>query len=100
MLRYLDVITGEMQRMRVAWLSRGYDPRWIWQARASLLRRGHCSSGPTNAVSGSIWRWLPAATRARFRSSPTTRRDPPWAVALAAADHGALIVASLAWSMQ
>lgn len=34
MLRYLDVITGEAHRMRIARLSRGYDPRFIWQARA------------------------------------------------------------------
>ncbi len=34
MVRYADVITAEMQRMRVARLSRGHDPRWVWQARA------------------------------------------------------------------
>lgn len=34
MVRYLDVISGEMRRMRIARLSRGYDPRWIWQAKA------------------------------------------------------------------
>ena len=34
MIRYLDVISAEAQRMRVARDSRGYDPRWIWQARA------------------------------------------------------------------
>lgn len=34
MVRYADVITAEMQRMRIARLSRGYDPRWLWQARA------------------------------------------------------------------
>lgn len=34
MVRYLDVVTDEMRRMKIARLSRGYDPRWIWQARA------------------------------------------------------------------
>jgi cobalt/nickel transport system permease protein len=34
MIRYLDVIADEMRRMRVARLSRGHDPRWLWQARA------------------------------------------------------------------
>lgn len=34
MVRYGDVIVGEMHRMRIARLSRGHDPRWIWQARA------------------------------------------------------------------
>lgn len=34
MIRYLDVVLGEMHRMRIAMLSRGYDPRWIWQGKA------------------------------------------------------------------
>lgn len=29
MIRYLDVITGEMARMRIAMRSRGYQPRWL-----------------------------------------------------------------------
>jgi cobalt/nickel transport system permease protein len=33
MVRYLGVITGEAQRMHVARQSRGYEPRWLWQAR-------------------------------------------------------------------
>jgi cobalt/nickel transport system permease protein len=33
MLRYLEVISGELRRMRVAMTARGYDPRWLWQAR-------------------------------------------------------------------
>jgi cobalt ECF transporter T component CbiQ/cobalamin biosynthesis protein CbiM len=34
MLRYLEVITAEARRMRVARVSRGYDPRFLWQVRA------------------------------------------------------------------
>lgn len=34
MIRYGDVVTDEMRRMKVARESRGYNPRWIWQARA------------------------------------------------------------------
>ncbi|MGH8900876.1 MAG: cobalt ECF transporter T component CbiQ [Egibacteraceae bacterium] len=34
MVRYLEVITAEMRRMAIARASRGYDPRWIWQAKA------------------------------------------------------------------
>lgn len=34
MVRYADVIAGEMQRMKIARESRGHDPRWIWQSRA------------------------------------------------------------------
>lgn len=33
MLRYVSLITSEMGRMRVAMTARGYDPRWLWQAR-------------------------------------------------------------------
>jgi cobalt/nickel transport system permease protein len=34
MLRYLGVVEGQMRRMQVARISRGHDPRWIWQAHA------------------------------------------------------------------
>ena len=40
MLRYLEVIAGEMRAMRVARLSRGDDPRWIWQARGVAASAG------------------------------------------------------------
>jgi cobalt/nickel transport system permease protein len=32
MVRYIDVISGELRRMRVAMTARGYDPSWIGQA--------------------------------------------------------------------
>ncbi|MGI9063601.1 MAG: cobalt ECF transporter T component CbiQ [Pseudonocardiaceae bacterium] len=35
MLRYIDVIVGEARRMRVARISRGHDPRLLWQAGAT-----------------------------------------------------------------
>lgn len=34
MVRYADVITGEMTRMKIARDSRAYNPHWFWQARA------------------------------------------------------------------
>lgn len=40
MVRYLDVTASEMARMSVARQSRGYDPRWIWQARALAASAG------------------------------------------------------------
>lgn len=40
MLRYLDVLTGEARRMRIARLSRGYDPRFIWQVKAFAIGVG------------------------------------------------------------
>lgn len=33
MVRYLEVVAGELGRMRTAMTSRGYDPRWLAQAR-------------------------------------------------------------------
>lgn len=33
MIRYLDVLVGEARRMRVARISRGDDPRFLWQLR-------------------------------------------------------------------
>jgi cobalt/nickel transport system permease protein len=35
MLRYIEVIVGEARRMRVARISRGHDPRLLWQAGAT-----------------------------------------------------------------
>ena len=40
MVRYLEVVTEEMARMRIARLSRGHDPRWIWQAQAVAKSAG------------------------------------------------------------
>jgi cobalt/nickel transport system permease protein len=33
MIRYLELLAGELGRMRVAMTARGYDPRWLAQAR-------------------------------------------------------------------
>ena len=40
MVRYGEVITDELRRMKVARQSRGHDPRWIWQARAVAASAG------------------------------------------------------------
>jgi cobalt/nickel transport system permease protein len=40
MIRYGDVLVADLQRMRVARLARGHDPRWIWQARAIAQSAG------------------------------------------------------------
>lgn len=40
MIRYGDVITDELRRARIARLSRGYDPRWLWQAKAVASSTG------------------------------------------------------------
>lgn len=40
MVRYLEVIAGELGRMRVAMTARGYDPRWLWQAKPIAASAG------------------------------------------------------------
>jgi cobalt/nickel transport system permease protein len=40
MVRYLEVVTGEVNRQRSAMVARGYDPRWLWQARAIAASAG------------------------------------------------------------
>ena len=40
MLRYLEVIAGEARRMRIARISRGYDPRFLWQVKAFAIGVG------------------------------------------------------------
>lgn len=40
MVRYLVVIGGEASRMRIARVSRGDDPRWLWQARSTAATAG------------------------------------------------------------
>jgi cobalt/nickel transport system permease protein len=40
MVRYLEVVVGEVQRQRTAMVARGYDPRWLWQARAIAASAG------------------------------------------------------------
>lgn len=40
MVRYLDVVAAEAGRMRVARISRGDDPRWLGQARATAATAG------------------------------------------------------------
>ena len=40
MVRYLDVIAGELTRMRTAMAARGYAPTWIGQARALAMAGG------------------------------------------------------------
>jgi cobalt/nickel transport system permease protein len=40
MLRYIDVLTEEARRMRIAQISRGYDPRFLWQVKAFAIGVG------------------------------------------------------------
>lgn len=40
MVRYLELLAGELRRMRIAMAARGYDPRWLWQARPVATSAG------------------------------------------------------------
>jgi cobalt/nickel transport system permease protein len=40
MVRYADVIAGQLERMRIARVSRCYRPRWLWEARAVAATAG------------------------------------------------------------
>ncbi len=40
MLRYLDILADDARRMRIARLSRGYDPRFLWQVKAFAVSIG------------------------------------------------------------
>ncbi len=98
MIRYLEVIVSDMQRMKVARESRCYNPRWFWQARAvatsagalfirsyergervylAMISRGYDGIMPT------------LGTRAASRSE--------W-VACLALPAGAALVAAFAWA--
>lgn len=33
MIRYLEVLAGELSRMRTAMTARGHNPKWLWQAK-------------------------------------------------------------------
>ena len=98
MIRYAEVIAGELRGMQVARISRGHDPRWIWQARAvaatagtlfirsyergervhlAMVSRGYGVGEP------------PAATRA-------PRRE--WIVALTAPAGAVVVAAAATWT--
>lgn len=40
MIRYLELIVEEIGRIRVAMRARGYEPRWLWQARPIAASAG------------------------------------------------------------
>jgi cobalt/nickel transport system permease protein len=79
MLRYLDVIAAEARRMRVARISRGHDPRFLWQVGATargigalfirsyergervhlaMLSRGWTGAMPDRGVAAGLTTWL------------------------------------------
>lgn len=96
MLRYLDVLVGEARRMRVARVSRGDDPRFLWQLRGfaagvgalflrafergervylAMLSRGYSGRMPA------VWQGAGAATAGQWAVAATV---PAIAVCIAA----------------
>jgi cobalt/nickel transport system permease protein len=83
MLRYLEVIAAEARRMRVARISRGHDPRFLWQVGATargigalfirsyergervhlaMLSRGWTGAMPDRGVAARPAMWLAGLT--------------------------------------
>jgi cobalt/nickel transport system permease protein len=84
MLRYIDVIAAEARRMHIARISRGYNPRFIWQVKAlatsigtlfirafergeraylAMVSRGYTGRIPTpDRVPATIRQWFAAAS--------------------------------------
>jgi cobalt/nickel transport system permease protein len=81
MVRYLEVIAGELRRLQIARVSRGDDPRWAWQGRAvaatagtlfvrafergervhrAMVSRGFTGRFPPAATGGGRRAWFPA----------------------------------------
>jgi cobalt/nickel transport system permease protein len=84
MVRYGDVITADMYRMRVARESRGYDPRWLWQVRAVASSAGTLfirSYERGERVYVAMLARGYDGTMPALHEQPTPRRD--WLVALA-----------------
>ena len=98
MLRYLEVIVGEMRAMRIARLSRGYDPRWIGQTRAIAASAGTLF---IRSYERGERVYLAMAARGYAGSMPVTSSEQPdaagsWAIALLL-PLAAMVVAAIAW---
>jgi cobalt/nickel transport system permease protein len=98
MIRYTDVITGEMQRMRIAREARGYDPRFLWQARALTATAGTLF---IRSYERGERVYLAMLSRGFMGSLPLTAHNPAvtqqWAIALTL-PAGALIVNLSSWA--
>jgi cobalt/nickel transport system permease protein len=99
MVRYADVITGELSRMRVARMSRGYDPRWVWQAKAVATSAGalfiRSYERGERVYLAMVSRGWTGAMPAREELAASPRQ---WAAALAAPAFAA-VVAIAAWAL-
>jgi cobalt/nickel transport system permease protein len=98
MIRYGEVITGELRQMRIARVSRGHDPRWIWQARAVAATAGTLF---IRSYERGERVYLAMASRGYGGAVRTERVHAPtrdWIVALVLPAVGVLIVGVAAWT--
>ncbi len=96
MVRYGEVISGEMHRMRVARASRCYDPRWFWQARAVATATGTLF---VRSYERGERVFLAMESRGYTGSMPARESSPArsaWAIALVL-PASAAVVSCLAW---
>lgn len=97
MLRYFEVIVGEARRMRIARISRGHDPRLLWQVGAtargvgSLFLRSY-ERGERVHLAMLARGWT--GTMPALHERPTGRRE--WLLGLAPVAV-AILLASGAW---
>ena len=100
MIRYVDVITGEMQRMKVARASRGYDPKNLLQVKALAASAGALF---IRAYERGERVYLAMVSRGYTGSLPLLDQSRPtrqqWASALAL-PAAAVVVTAGAWSVQ
>lgn len=98
MLRYVDVIVGEAARMRLARISRGHDPRFLWQVGATargvgalFVRSYERGERVHLAMLSRGW----SGEMPRLTDAVTTRRD--WLRGLAPVGV-ALVLATTGWA--
>ena len=99
MVRYADVVSGEMHRMSVARRSRGHDPRWLWQARAVAASAGALF---VRSYERGERVYLAMVARGYDGAIPVLHDDaaraPTWTAALAP-PAAAATLATLAWAV-
>jgi cobalt/nickel transport system permease protein len=100
MVRYADVVSGEMHRMSVARQARGHDPRWLWQARAVAASAGALF---VRSYERGERVYLAMVSRGYDGAMPVLREDAAPARAWAAAAVPVLVagaLAGLAWGLR
>ena len=98
MLRYFEVLVGEARRMRIARISRGHDPRLLWQVGATargvgslFLRSYERGERVHMAMLARGWNGAMPVVQERL----TSRRD--WLVGLAPVAVAILFVSGAWW---